>query len=83
VDLLQSLVDSYRQAVALAAAADGDSGPRTISSSLLPSENHEARPVAVTVSCSLVVLLFAFCLCCSRSWRRLWDGGLASGIYGQ
>jgi hypothetical protein len=46
VDLLQNLVDSYRQAVAL--SAEG-SGPRTLSNSLLPSENAEARPVACTV----------------------------------
>jgi hypothetical protein len=46
VDMLQNLVDSYRQAVAL--SSEG-SGPRTLSNSLLPSENAEARPVACTV----------------------------------
>lgn len=41
VDLLQSLVASYRQALEQQEAADG---PRTISSSMLPSGATEARP---------------------------------------
>ncbi|KAF6255253.1 hypothetical protein COO60DRAFT_234531 [Scenedesmus sp. NREL 46B-D3] len=45
VDMLQNLVASYRQAVALTPQGDA---PRTISDSLLPSEGTEARPVACT-----------------------------------
>ncbi|WIA29973.1 hypothetical protein OEZ86_000071 [Tetradesmus obliquus] len=44
VDLLQSLVHSYRQALEQQTGADG---PRTIHSNMLPSGASEARPVAV------------------------------------